>query len=297
MSVQYKDYYKILGVEHGSSEAEIKKAYRKLARKYHPDINKTPEAQTRFQEVSEAYEVLGDPEKRKRYDELGSSWQQGQEFTPPSGWEHVNFSGGSGGFSDFFGSIFGDMMGGGGMHFQGSEAFGARPQRRTHDEVGLSLSLEEAFRGGKKRIKIRAANGTEKTYDLNIPVGIRDGATLRLKNQGQAGGDLLIRISIVPHPRFKVDGAELEMEFPIAPHEAVLGGKVNLHLPDGRAALRIPPGTQSGKQFRLKGKGLKRRDGKRGDLYATAKIVAPVHPSAEEKRLYEQIAKLSAKRA
>jgi curved DNA-binding protein len=187
------------------------------------------------------------------------------------------------------------MGGGGGVHFQGSEAFGARPSRRTHDEVGLTLSLEEAFRGGKKRIKIRAANGTEKTYDLNIPAGIRDGATLRLKNQGQAGGDLLIRISIAPHPRFKIDGAELEMEFPIAPHEAVLGGKINLQLPDGRAALRIPAGTQSGKHFRLKGKGLKRRNGERGDLYAMAKIVVPLHPSPQEKQLYKQIAQLSSK--
>ncbi len=292
--MKYKDYYKILGVEHNTSEADIKKAYRKLARKYHPDVNKTPEAQTRFQEISEAYEVLGDPEKRKRYDELGSNWQQGQDFTPPPGWEnsHFEFSSDGGGFSDFFGSIFGDMMGGG-MHFQGSEGFrSSRPPRRTHDEVELTLSLEEAFLGGKKRVKIRAANGTEKTYDLNVPQGIRDGATLRLKNQGQAGGDLLIRISIASHPRFKVDGAELEMEFPIAPHEAVLGGKVDLHLPDGRAALRIPPGTQAGKKFRLKGKGLKRRGGERGDLYAVAKIVVPTQPSPEEKQLYEKIAQL-----
>lgn len=303
MAVSFKDYYEILGVERNSSEAAIKKAYRKLARQYHPDVNKKKGAQERFQEISEAYEVLGDPEKRKRYDELGANWKQGQEFTPPSGWEDVHFEfsgngshgfsfgGAGGGFSDFFESIFGDMMGGS-SNFQGSEHFQARPQRRTHDEVELSLSLEEAFRGGKKRIKVAGGGGENpKTYDLNIPTGIRSGAKLRLRNQGH-NGDLLVRIAIAPHPEFTVDGADLWTEIELAPPQAVLGGKVDLKLVEGRATLNIPPGTQAGRKFRLSGKGLRKPGGGRGDVYAVAKIVVPRNPSSEEIQLYEQLAKL-----
>jgi len=306
VSVKYKDYYELLGVERNSSDAAIKKAYRKLAREFHPDVNKEPGAQTRFQEISEAYEVLGDPEKRKRYDQLGANWQQGQEFTPPPGWENVQFDFGGqggangfkfggGGFSDFFESIFGNMMGGH-TGFQSSEKFGPRPQRRTHDEVELTVSLEEAFRGGTKRIKVYAADGvTPKTYDLKIPPGTRDGAKLRLRNQGHTG-DLLVRISIAPHPRFTVDGADLWMEVELAPHQAVLGDKVALQLVDARASLNIPPGTQPGRKFRLSGKGLKKPGGGRGDLYAVAKVVVPCNPTLEEKQLYEQLARLDGRK-
>ncbi len=296
MGMKYKDYYEVLGIERNSSEAAIKKAYRRLARQYHPDVNKESGAQERFQEISEAYEVLGDPEKKKRYDELGANWQQGQEFTPPPGWEnvHFEFSGsgghgsgfsGRGGFSDFFDSIFGDMMG-------GHSGFHARPQRRTHDEVELTITLEEAFRGVKKRISVCAADGAKpKIYDLKIPPGTRDGAKLRLRNQGQ-NGDLLIRIHIAPHPRFKVDGADLETNIPLAPHQAVLGGKVGLQLLEGHASLNIPAGTQPGKKFKFSGKGLKKPGGGHGDLYAVTQITIPNNPSAEERRLYEELAKL-----
>ncbi len=307
MGVKYKDYYEVLGVPRNSTAAAIKKAYRKLAREFHPDVNRAPGAQERFQEISEAYEVLGDSEKRKRYDELGANWKQGQEFSPPHGWQDVHFEFGGrtagqgfsfsgGGFSDFFESIFGDMMGGPRTGFHSSEAFGARPQRRTHDEVELKLTLEEAYRGGKKRISVYAADKAgSKTYDLSIKPGTRDGARLRLRNQGQ-NGDLLIRISIAPHGQFSVDGADLWTEIQLAPHQAVLGDQVELKLIGGRANLRIPPGTQPGRKFRLTGKGLKKPGGGRGDIYAVVKIMIPRNPTAEEKRCYEELAGISKKK-
>ncbi|MDF7801443.1 DnaJ C-terminal domain-containing protein [Pontiellaceae bacterium B1224] len=306
--MKYKDYYDVLGVPRNSTEAAIKKAYRKLAREFHPDVNKDAGAQNRFQEISEAYEVLGDPEKRKRYDELGANWKQGQDFTPPHGWENVHFDfGGSrggqgfgfsgGGFSDFFESMFGDMMGGRRSGFQSSENFSARPPRRTHDEVELKLTLEEAYRGGKKRISVYTSDKSKpKTYDLNIQPGTRDGAKLRLRNQGQ-NGDLLIRISIAPHNQFTVDGADLWTEIKLAPHQVVLGDKVDLKLIHGRASLSIPPGTQPGRKFRLSGKGLKKPGGGRGDIFVVAKIQIPQNPTSEERKLYEQLAKISEKKS
>ncbi len=306
--MKYKDYYKVLGVPHDASETAIRKAYRKLARETHPDINKDPEAKGRFQDISEAYEVLGDPTKRQRYDQLGSDWRPGQDFTPPPGSQNVHFEfgggggggqgfrfSGHGGFSDFFESMFGDMAGASRRGFRPSDPGAARPRRRTHDEAELTLTLEEAFLGGKKRIQIRPDDGAApKTCELSIPPGIRGGARLRLRNQGRFG-DLLIRISIAPHSRFVVDGADLEMQLPLTPPEAVLGATVSLRLLDGTASLRIPPGTQSGRKFRLSGKGLKQPGGARGDLYAVAKIVVPQQLSDQEKELYEQLAKLSKK--
>jgi curved DNA-binding protein len=300
--VQYKDYYDVLGVPRNSTDAAIKKAYRKLAREYHPDVNKDGGAQNHFQEISEAYEVLGDSEKRKRYDELGANWKQGQDFTPPQGWENAHFDfGGSGGvqdfsfagsgFSDFFESIFGDMMGGQRSGFQSSETFGARSQRRTHDEVELKLTLEEAYLGAKKRISVYTSDKSKpKTYDLNIQPGTRDGAKLRLRNQGQ-NGDLLIRISIAPHPQFTVDGADIWTEIKLAPHQAVLGDKIGLKLINGRANLNIPPGTQPGRKFRLSGKGLKKPGGESGDLFAVVKIVVPTNLTEAEIKLYEELGK------
>ncbi|MDF7823851.1 DnaJ C-terminal domain-containing protein [Pontiellaceae bacterium B12227] len=303
MGVQYKDYYDVLGVPRNAGAAAVKKAYRKLAREYHPDVNKEAGAQNRFQEISEAYEVLGDPEKRKRYDQLGANWKQGQDFTPPPGWENVHFDFGGGGaghefnfsgggFSDFFESIFGNRMNGF-SGFQSSETFGAHSPRRTHDETELTLTLDEAYHGGKKRIKVYSdQNGNTKTYDLNIPAGTRDGARLRLRNQGH-NGDLLIRISIAPHSRFTVDGADLWMDVDLAPYQAVLGDKVDLKLIDGHAMLRIPAGTQPGRKFRLTGKGLKKPGGGKGDVYAVVRIEVPVQPTAEEKKLYEQLADIA----
>ena len=306
MSVKYKDYYEILGVERNSSEAAIRKAYRKLARQYHPDVNKEPQAQERFQEISEAYEVLGDPDKRKRYDQLGANWRPGQDFTPPSGWENVRFefggNGGAhgfgftghGGFSDFFESIFGDMMGGH-SGFQAEQRYGSRPQRRTHDEVELPLTLEEAWRGGRKKIAVQTAAGRSKTYNLTIPERIRDGAKLRMKNQG-SNGDLIVRVAIQPHARFRVKGADLETTLYISPPEAVLGERVEIPLLSGRVGLRIPPGAKHGKRLKLKGQGLKKRGGEYGDLLVDLAIDIPSAPTRDERELYEKLLALCRKR-
>jgi curved DNA-binding protein len=297
MSVKYKDYYEILGIERNAGEAAIKKAYRKLARQYHPDINKEARAQERFQEISEAYEVLGDPEKRKRYDQLGANWQQGQDFTPPPGWENVHFefggkgaqgfgfSGHGGGFSDFFESMFGDIMGG--------STFGSGGPRRRRpaaaaEEVELTLSLEEAWNGGKKRISVYTPNGPSKTYNLKIPERVRDGAKLRMKNQGSSG-DLIVRISIQPHSRFQISGTDLETTLNLSPPEAVLGIRAELKLLNGRAGLQIPPGTPAGKKFKLRGQGLKKASGGYGDLLVTVAIDIPANPTPAERKLYEQL--------
>lgn len=303
MSVKYKDYYEVLGVPHNAGDAAIRKAYRKLAREHHPDVNKSPDAKERFQEISEAYEVLGDPKKRERYDQLGANWKHGQNFSPPPGGNNVHFEfhdgtqgfsfAGNSGFSDFFESLFGDMLGRTSNRFRSAEAFGPQPQRRTHDEAELTLTLEEAFHGGKKRIQIHSDTGTTpRNCELNIPPGIREGAKLRLRNQGRYG-DLLIRISIAPHPRFNVDGADLETEVRLTPPQAVLGASVGLQLIDGHATLQIPPGTQPGRKFRLAGKGLKKPGGERGNLYAVTRIVIPQQPSPMEKELYEKLDELS----
>jgi curved DNA-binding protein len=305
MGVKYKDYYQVLGVPQHADEAAIRKAYRKLARQTHPDVSKAPDAKARFQEISEAYEVLGDPEKRRRYDQLGAGWQPGQEFTPPHGSENIHFAfnrGGPGvrfsgrsGFSDFFESLFGDMLGGQGPGFRSPEDGGAQTQRRTHDEADLTLTLEEAFLGGVKHIQFRSEEGAApKNCELRIPPGIRDGARLRLRGRGRHG-DLLIRIAIAPHARFKVDGADLEADLPVSPPDAVLGATVGLQLIDGRATLRIPPGTPAGRKFRLAGKGLNRPGGGRGDLYAVVRIDVPKQLSAKERELYGQLARLTKK--
>jgi curved DNA-binding protein len=302
MGVKYKDYYQVLGVPHNASESAVRKAYRRLARETHPDVNKTPDAKARFQEISEAYEVLGDPEKRKRYDRFGANWRHGQEFTPPPGKDHVHFDfsndsrsqggrfSGAGGFSDFFETLFGDMLSGQERGFRPSAHFGEPAHRRTHDEAELTVSLEEAFHGATKRIQIFADDGlSPKNGELHIPPGIRDGARLRLRGRGRYG-DLLIRIRIASHARFAVNGADLEVALPLSPPEAVLGATAGLQLIDGHASLRIPPGTPSGRKFRLAGKGLKKPGGGRGDVYAIVQIDVPKQVSEEERRLYEQLA-------
>ncbi len=337
MAVKYQDYYETLGVDRKASQQDIHNAYRKLARKYHPDVNKGKEAETKFKEINEAYEVLKDPDKRKKYDALGHNWQAGEDFTPPPGWENFGFgrsgggtgtgtgTGGFGGFSDIFRGF--DIFGGGGDERGGSGfsdffdslfggAFGgaagrpgAGPEgaaRRGAEDVQaeVSIPLEDAYHGGKKTITLQqqepgAPGGRRKNIEVTIPPGITDGQKLRLSGQGGAigpggqAGDLYLTIRIQPHPRFRVKGSDLEVDVPITPAEAVLGAKVEVPIVEGTASITVPAGTQSGKRFRLRGKGMRKSKSERGDLYAVVKIAVPSSPSAEEKELYEKLSRAS----
>lgn len=324
MAVKFQDYYEILGVERGATQEQIQAAYRKLARKYHPDVNKSPDAEEKFKRLNEAYEVLRDPEKRRRYDSLGENWQAGQDFTPPPGWEFFSSrtgrSGGQGFAFDFFGgdgfeespfsgfSDFFDMLFGGGL--------GGRPRRSStgggrtsswasageDQEAEITISLEEAHRGGRKTLTLETTDGRRResrTLEVNIPAGTPDGHRLRLRGQGGSGagggpaGDLYLRVRIAPHPLFRLNGKDLEVEVPVAPWEAALGARIEVPLIDGKASLKLPPGVQSGQRLRLRGKGLAQRNGAQGDLYAILKIVVPASLSARERELFEELARVS----
>lgn len=322
--MKYEDYYKTLEVSRGATAEEIQKAYRKLARKYHPDVNKEKAAETRFKLINEAYEVLKDPEKRKRYDELGENWKAGQDFRPPPGWAGAGqgrAAGGRrtaqadfndiGGFSEFFESIFGGGGGGGGFSSRSSPFGSTRaggPKRRMHAEPGedvtaeITISLAEVFHGGTRRLELQPAEGgPAKSIDVRVPAGTTEGSTIRLAGQGHPSesggqpGDLMLRVHVAPDPRFEVEGSDLVTVVPITPAEAVLGAKVTVPLFDSQASVTIPPGSQSGQKLRLRGKGLPKRGGAKdhGDMIAELRIVVPKQPTEEERALYEQLARLS----
>lgn len=324
MSVKFKDYYEILGVPRTASAEDIKKTYRKLARKFHPDVNKAAGAEARFKEIGEAYEVLSDPEKRSRYDQLGANWQAGQDFRPPPGFENMHFEfhgapGGArgfrpqdmGGFSDFFEMLFGGQMGGQPFGTQNGSRFGRWEEEEEtgrDEEASITITLEEAFHGGTKNIRLQVsepdARGRmqpqSKTYQVRIPAGITDGARIRLAGQGARGprggaaGDLYLRIQIAPHPMFKIDGHDLEVTLPISPWEAALGAKVTIPTLEGNAALTLPAGTESGQRLRLRGKGLGQGKGlEPGDLIVHVKIVVPKKLSPRERELFEELAHVS----
>jgi curved DNA-binding protein len=317
MAVKYQDYYDTLGISRDASQEDIQKAYRKLARTYHPDVNKSKEAEDRFKQVNEAYEVLKDPEKRRKYDALGDNWQNGQDFTPPPGWEDL-FGGGGGartgrstrgfsfdgfddlGFSDFFDSLFGGFGGLGGFGRESRTSARAKPGQ--DQEAELTITLEEAYRGGRKSITLEGGDGVsgrrKKNLEVTIPPGVTDGRRLRLSGQGQPGpggsqsGDLYLRIRIAPHRRFRVNGKDLEVDVPVAPWEAALGGKIQVPLVEGAANVTIPAGIQSGKRIRVKGKGLRAKDGA-GDIYAVITIAVPRQLSGREKELFDELARVS----
>ncbi|MDR2123868.1 MAG: J domain-containing protein [Desulfovibrio sp.] len=297
MGVEYKDYYKILGVDKSASADEVNKAYKKLARKHHPDLNQgDKKSEERFKDLNEAHEVLKDPEKRKLYDTLGPNWQDGQNFRRPPGFENVRFEfgdmGGASGFSDFFESLFGgDAQG-----FSGS--FGAGRAHRGRDmEAGLTLTLEEAFHGGKKTVLLSGGSGTApRSLEVNIPAGIRSGARIRLSGQGGPGsrgapsGDLLLKVNIAVHPEFSLDDADVLYDLRLQAWDAALGVRVTIPTLAGKVELNVAPGASSGKKLRLRGKGL--GSGKnRGDQIVRVSIDVPAAASQETRRLWEALRK------
>jgi curved DNA-binding protein len=315
--LEYKDYYATLGVKKDASPEDIQKAYRKMARKFHPDVNKAPEAEVKFKEIGEAYEVLKDPDKRQKYDQYGSAWKRAQQTgAPPPGWEGVHFDFGQGGggfdfgggvgggdFSSFFEMLFGGGRPGGrgrGAGFGGfGQGFGGGDTEAT-----ISLSLEEAVRGGKREIALSDPNtGQRKTLSVRIPEGVRAGQRIRLAGQGQPGmnggqaGDLYLKIEIEADPRYKVDGANLQTPVAVTPWEAALGGEAEVQTLDGPVRVKIPAGSSTGRKIRLRGKGLPQAGGEKGDLIAEIRIVVPETLSERERELFEQLAAASSFRA
>ena len=292
--VQFKDYYATLGVPKTATQDEIRKAFRKLARQYHPDVAKDKKgAETKFKEINEANEVLSDAEKRKRYDELGADWDRPGRQQPAQGWEHGAGFEGSAGFSDFFEAFFGGR--GGGTGRKRRDGFGAFAQRGGDVEFEMAVTVEEALHGGRKAFNLERAGRVE-TVNVNIPRGVRGGQKIRLAGQGGEGvgggerGDLFLLIKIAPHVDYRVDGSDLIRAVPIPVWTAVLGGDAEIPTPDGAVKMKIPPGTQPGQKFRLKGRGLSSGPGARGDLYAEAKVLLPTSLSADERALWEQLA-------
>lgn len=304
MAVSYKDYYKLLGVERTTATEEIAKAYKKLARKFHPDLNPgDSKAEEKFKEINEAYEVLKDPEKRKMYDQLGPNWKDGQQFQGAPGFENMNFNGqnfGGAGFSDFFETLFGQAARGqGGRGGFGPDPFGgfsARQRRGRDVEAELSVSLEDAIKGGRRTITLTMPQG-DRTLEVNVPAGIREGGKLRLAGQGDtvpggSAGDLFLRIVYAPHPLFHVEGDSVLYDLPLSPWEAVLGTKARVTTLEGEIELNIPAGTGSGRKFRLRGKGLG-SGAARGDQMVQVQIKVPTELSPREKELWDELAQES----
>jgi curved DNA-binding protein len=305
--MEFKDYYQALGVARDATAEEIKKAFRKLARKYHPDVSKEKNAEARMKEVNEAYTVLSDPEKRAAYDQLGRGYQPGQEFRPPPGWDAgFEFSSNGSGpgeatdFSDFFSQLFGRMGGAGG----GFGARGAAFQARGEDHhAKVVLEVEDAFTGATRQITLRSprldAHGRvsldTRTLNVKIPQGVRESQVIRLAGQGAPGhggapaGDLLLEVQFNPHSRFRVDGRDLHLGLPVAPWEAALGAVVQVDLPGGGVKVRIPEGTQSGRQLRVRGKGIP--SDPPGDLLLDIRVVLPPADTPRARQLYETMAR------
>lgn len=308
------DYYQLLGVPRSADAKEIQRAYRKLAREYHPDVNKRAGAEERFKQISEAYHVLSDPESRAQYDRFGPEFRQyaaaEREYASqagggrgggrggarggragarpgPSGfsWSSAQGAAGAGGASvdweDLFGDVFGSMRG-------------------MDSEVELELTVEEAFRGGPRTIVLAGPDGDRQTFDIQIPPGVLDGQRIRIAGGGSAGrrdggaGDLIVTFRVRPDRRFRLDGKDIEMDLPISPWEAALGASVSTRVPGGPVTVRVPPGSSSGRRLRLKGQGMPEQGGRPGDLFAKVKIMVPPHLTDRERELFEQLRRESA---
>ncbi len=317
MAVKYQNYYETLGVPRTATPDEIKKAFRKLARVHHPDVAKDKVgAEEKFKRINEAYEVLGDADKKRRYDELGPNWQDGGHATPPHGGFNRRRSGSMDGgasfefdgtgFSDFFETFFGGRGGGFGSAQQPSgRSRGPGAAQRGQDvEADILVTLEEALRGSSRKVTLRrpdSQGGADRTdtYQVRIPPGVHDGQRIRLSGQGEAGigggatGDLYLRVRLAQHPEFTVKDADLYYDLDLAPWEAVLGVQVKIPALDGATTMRVQPGTESGSKLRMRGLGLPREDKSRGDLYAIVRVLTPESVSPQEKELWEQLAKTS----
>ncbi|MEA2600570.1 MAG: curved DNA-binding protein [Acidobacteriota bacterium] len=324
--MDYKDYYATLGVKKDASQDDIQKAYRKLARKFHPDVNKDPEAEVKFKEIGEAYEVLKDPDKRQKYEQYGSAWNRARQTgAPPPGWEGVHFDFGNGGggfdfggmgggnerFSSFFDMLFGAGGPGGrrrsaggpagfGGQFGGQGFGGQAGAGGGNAEATLPLTVEEAVQGGTKEIALAdPQTGQRRTLSVKIPAGVRSGQKIRLAGQGSPGfgggeaGDLLLKVEIQPDPRFKVEGSDIHTTVPVAPWEAALGSEAEVETPTGPVRVRIPAGSSSGRKIRLRNRGLSAQGGGKGDLLAEIRIVIPDQLSPRERELFEQLAEVS----
>ena len=347
MSVKYQDYYQILGVDRNASEEEIKKAYRKLARKWHPDLHPPGEkekAEEEFKKVNEAYEVLIDPEKRKQYDQMGSRWKDGQDFSgfqqgaPGMGGVRFYTSGDfggadaedifGGGFSDFFKMFFGEGAAAGTAGGAGSAGRASRAGRKSQRgsvkgedvESEIELSLEEAYRGTTKQIRVSGGavcpqcsgagtsgrsfcpqcGGTgsvpeEKNLDVHVPAGVKEGSRIRLKGQGGSGlgsapkGDLFLKVRLKPHPKFKLKDNHVETDAVIRPDQAIFGDKITVDTLDGPVNVKVPAGSRSGNKLRLRGKGFPGKNKSRGDQYVRLVVDTPQDLSEEEKNLYKQL--------
>ncbi|OGV41230.1 MAG: hypothetical protein A2X48_18590 [Lentisphaerae bacterium GWF2_49_21] len=333
MPLEFKDYYQILGVPRNASAEDVKKSFRTLARKYHPDVAQDKKtAETKFKDINEAYEVLGDPENRRKYDQLGADWkQQGAGFRQPppgregafrqtygrgTGGEEFNFEFEGTGFSDFFEQFFGGRAGrsGGFSPFGSRQARGqdyetqeqyAEAQRGQDIRGDILITLEEVLKGAMRAITVRRTNahtGQEEsqTYQVRIPAGVRAGQSIRLRGKGDAGfaggsaGDMYLRVRYAQHPDFETRGADLIGSLELAPWEAVLGATVPVQTLEGTVSLKVPAGTQQGNQLRARSKGLPAGNAKRGDLYVGISIQVPPQASEEEKRLWKQLEDKSA---
>jgi len=321
--VQYTDYYQVLGVDRNATQDEIKKAYRKLARAYHPDVSKEPDAAARFKEIGEAYAVLRDPEKRAAYDKLGADWQSGQDFRPPPDWDQGwefrgggfdgagfgGFGGDYGGaesadpsqFSDFFETLFGGGVHGGFGGPQGGFGGAERAYRARGEDAHakIVIDLEDAYQGATRAITLRSAEygndghvqTRERTLNVRIPKGVRQGQQIRLAGQGGPGiggssaGDLYLEVEFNPHHHYRVEGADVYLDLPVAPWEAALGAKITVPTPSGKVGLKIPAGSAQGRKLRLKGKGIPAK--KPGDLYVVLQIALPPADGERAKRAYE----------
>jgi curved DNA-binding protein len=304
-----QDFYEVLGVPRDADQSEIQRSYRKLARTHHPDVNKDPSAEARFKEISEAYDVLSDPDLRRRYDAFGEDFRRVPPDVDPEAWRQARAYAGAGPGGPGPG---GPRWSGGGVRYSDAQEdidledllggiFGGRgrtnwgPIPGSDQEIEAEITVEEAYHGTQRSLTISGPDGAARTLDINIPAGGVDGQRIRLRGQGGRGanggqsGDLYLIVRIAPHPRYRVSGRDLTAVVPLSPWEAALGAAVRIDTPGGSTTVNVPPGTSSGRRLRLKGRGLPNRRGEPGDFYAEAQIRVPSTLSREERRLFEEL--------